>query len=188
MKSSIIIFFLLYFSTAIFAQFDPPGRSTLSFTALPGDSYTESSFLSDPDFWLATSANLVGTGLFLARIYSPQTAKWYGYTTEALGIPALTLATVDLVNYTTDFNTWANLGYATWALFAVTVDHILKVEYRNPFKHVIIVPYVAAYFIGIGSMSAAQINNGYLPWGIAGVTCIINVGASFYSRSKGGDR
>jgi hypothetical protein len=188
MKSSLIVISLLSFSVVAFAQFDLSPNTNFPGAEIQGDQTATMPFHLDPDFWLATSANLAGIGLFLARVYSKHTAKGYGYATEALGAPALVLATLDLVNHTTDFSTLANLGYASWALFAVTVDHILKVEYRNPFRNVIIIPYVTTYFLGIGSMSAAQVNNGYLPWGIAGVTCIINVGASFYSRSKGGDR
>jgi len=157
----------------------------------PAEKMTETAsdnWFHDPDFWLATTVNLAGTALFLARLKNPKAARYFGYATEALGIPALTMATFNIVSNTTDFCTWANLGYGLWAIYAVIVDHILKIEFRNPFRYAIIVPYVASYFAAIGSMSAAQINNGYLPWGIAGVTCIINVGASFYSRSKGGDR
>jgi hypothetical protein len=145
-------------------------------------------FLQDRDFWLATSANLVGTGLFVTRVHAPSAAKWFGYGTQALGIPALAFAIDDLVGGQPDFSTWANLTYAAWSMFSFTVDHILKLEYRNPFRNAIIIPYVVTYYAGIGSMSAGQYENGYLPWGIAGVTCIINVGASFYARSKGADR
>jgi len=35
-------------------------------------------FYSDPDFWLATTANLVCTGLFLTRVHAPGAAKWFG--------------------------------------------------------------------------------------------------------------
>ncbi|MCU0473716.1 MAG: hypothetical protein MUC93_10180 [Bacteroidales bacterium] len=146
------------------------------------------SFYRDPDFWLATTVNIVGTGLFLTRVHAPEAAKWFGYGTQLLGIPALALAVVDITNRSTDFATWSNMGYAAWSIFSVTVDYVLKLEYRNPFKPGIIIPYVAVYYGAIGCMSAAQMNNGYAPWIIAGATCIINVGASFYSRSKGADR
>jgi len=100
----------------------------------------------------------------------------------------MALAVADIANGSTDFATWSNMGYATWSLFSVTIDHILKLEYRNPFKPGIIVPYVAAYYASTGCMSAAQYNNGYAPWIVAGLTCVINVGTSFYARSKGADR
>ncbi len=146
------------------------------------------SFYHDPDFWLATAVNIVGTGLFLTRVHEPGAAKWFGYGTLLLGIPALALAVSDITNGSTDFATWSNLGYATWFLFSVTVDYVLKLEYRNPFKLGIIIPYVTAYYASIGCMSAAQYYEGYTPWIVTGVTCIINVGTSFYARSKGADR
>jgi len=145
-------------------------------------------FYRDPDFWLATTVNLSGIGLFLTRVHAPGASKWFGYCTQLLSIPALVLAVADITNGSTDFATWSNMGYAAWSLFSVTIDHILKVEYRNPFKPGIIIPYVTAYYASIGCMSAAQYNNGYVPWIVAGFTCVINVGTSFYARLKGADR
>jgi len=156
--------------------------------ALSSSSATVRSFYRDPDFWLATGVNIVGTGLFLTRVHAPGAAKWFGYGTQLLGIPALTLAIIDISNNSTDLATWANMGYAAWSLYSVTVDYVFQVEYRNPFKPGIIIPYVAAYYASIGSMSAAQYYKGYTPWIVAGLTCIINVGTSFYARSKGADR
>lgn len=148
----------------------------------------EEVFTSDPDFWLSTSVNLVGTGLFLTRVHHPPSAKWFGYGTKVLGLPALALGISDLYQNQTDFSTYANLNYAAWALYAITVDHILDINYRDPFKPAIIVPYAVSYYIAVGSMSAGQYENGWVPWIISGAACIINVSASFYARSKGADR
>ena len=144
-------------------------------------------FIRDPDFWLSIAVNLAGTGLFLSRVHHPPSAEWFGIGTEALGIPALVLGISDLVADRADFITYANLGYAAWAVYAVTVDHILDINYRDPFKPAIIVPYVVSYYLAIGSMSAGQFENGWVPWIICGTACLINVGASFYARSKGAD-
>jgi hypothetical protein len=144
-------------------------------------------FVKDPDFWLSTTVNLMGTGLFISRVHNPEAAEWFGYGTQLMGIPALALGISDLSKGQADFSTYANLGYAAWAIYAVTVDHILDVNYRDPVKPGIIVPYVVTYYLAVGSMSAGQVENGWVPWVISGVACLINVGASFYARSKGAD-
>jgi len=58
-----------------------------------GSNEYEYSFLRDPDFWLATSANLMGIGLFLSRVHAPDDAKWFGGNSgDAILIPLATRA------------------------------------------------------------------------------------------------
>ncbi|HTW92175.1 MAG TPA: hypothetical protein VMH22_10755 [bacterium] len=147
-----------------------------------------STFVSDPDFWLATSTNLVGTGYFITRVHAPAAAPYLGAGTELVGIPILASSIVDLSHKKSDFSTWAGIGYATWALGAATIDHVLKVEYRSPARPAILIPYVAGYYAAIGCLSAAQYHNGYLPWAIAGGTCLLTLASSFYARAKETER
>jgi hypothetical protein len=147
-----------------------------------------SAFVRDRDFWLTTSTNLVGTGYFITRVHAPSAAPYLGAGTELMGIPILASSIVDLTRKKGDFSTWAGIGYATWALGAVTIDHVLKVEYRNPAKPAILIPYVAGYYAAIGCLSAAQYKNGYLPWAIAGGTCLVTLASSFYARAKEADQ
>ena len=147
-----------------------------------------SAFVRDRDFWLTTSTNLVGTGYFITRVHAPSAAPYLGAGTELMGIPILASSIVDLTRKKGDFSTWAGIGYATWALGAATIDHVLKVEYRNPAKPAILIPYVAGYYAAIGCLSAAQYRNGYLPWAIAGGTCLVTLASSFYARAKEAER
>jgi len=144
-------------------------------------------FLQNPDFWLSTSVNLIGTALFISRVHYPNSAEWFGYGTQLMGGPALALSMSDIVKGQTDLATWGNMGYAAWALGAVLVDHVFKVEYRDPVRPEIIIPYVTGYYIAIGFQAAAQYENGLLPWAIAGTACIINTAASLYAHKKGTD-
>lgn len=144
-------------------------------------------FLRDPDFWLATSANLMGMGLFLSRVHAPNAAKWFGYGTQLLGLPALALGLTDIIHRLADLSTWANLSYAAWAIGAATVDHVFRVEYRDPVRPEILIPYVASYYLAAGFQAAVLLDKGITPWAIAGATCIANVAASFYARARGAD-
>lgn len=144
-------------------------------------------FVKNPDFWLSTSSNLMGTALFISRVHYPNSAEWFGYGTQLMGIPALTLSMYDFTQNQTDFATWGNLAYASWALGAVLVDHVFKVEYRDPLRPGIMVPYVAGYYFAIGLQAAAQYESGLIPWAIAGTCCVINTAASLYAHKKGTD-
>jgi len=151
----------------------------------PGE--VEYSFLRDPDFWLATGANLMGIGLFVSRVHAPEAARWFGYGTQLLGIPALALGLSDLAVGTADLSTWGNLGYAAWALGAAVVDHVLNIDYRDPVNPAILIPYVATYYLAIGTQATVLLDKGLAPWAIAGTACIANVAASFYARAHEGD-
>ena len=144
-------------------------------------------WLAEPDFWVAAAANLAGIGLFMARVYWPEGVPGLGIGTEALGIPALAVGIVDLATGTADAATVGVLAYAGWALGATLVDHVFRLEYRDPVNPAILVPYVVVYYVGIGLLSATQLTNGTAPWIIAGSTCILAVGASFFARAMGRD-
>jgi hypothetical protein len=165
---------------AILAAVQPASGATVT-----GSS---SAFVRDPDFWLATSANLVGTGYFITRVHAPSAAPYLGAGTELMGVPILASSIVDLTRKKSDFTTWAGVGYGAWALGAATIDHVLKLEYRNPVRPAILVPYVVGYYAAIGCLSAAQYKSGYLPWAIAGGTCLLTLASSFYARAKEADR
>lgn len=170
---------LLTVLVAVLAVVDSSGSTDIN--ASP------TAFASDPDFWLSTSINIVGAALFITRVHWPAASKWLGYGSELLGIPALFFTIADFSRGTVDFSTWSKIAYTAWALYAASVDHIFHVEYRDPRKPGIIVPYVVGYYIGIGTLAAAQYSNGILPWAVAGATCVLTVAASFYARAKGAD-
>lgn len=144
-------------------------------------------FLRDHDFWLSTGVNLMGIGLFVSRVHAPNSSKWFGYGTQLLGLPALGLGLTDVIQGTTDLSTWADFGYAAWALGAVVIDHVLGVEYRDPVRPEILIPYVVSYYLTVGFQAAVQLDKGIVPWAIAGTACIANVAASIYARPSGAD-
>ena len=146
-----------------------------------------SDFVRDPDFYLSCIINVAGIALFVSRVHRPAAEASLGNSTKLFGIPALSLGVLDLARGTADFATIANFAYAAWALGATIVDDIFHVEYRDPRKPAVIIPYVVGYYIAIGVISAAQYENGYLPWAIVGTACVLNVAASFYARAKGAD-
>lgn len=145
------------------------------------------SWPAEPEFWVATAANLAGVGLFVSRVHWREAATAFGYATQAMGIPALAVGIADLVMGRPDAATAGVLAYAGWALASAFVDHVLGLSYRDPVRPTILVPYVVTYYAGIGLMSATQLVHGLPPWIIAGSTCILAVGASFYARAKGAD-
>jgi hypothetical protein len=163
------------------------GVSVCAVAQEAGGASAEGAWLREPSFWVATAANVAGIGLFVARVHWPVAAPIFGYVTQAIGTPALAFGIADLVYHRADATTVGLLAYAGWALGAALVDHVLQLEYRHPVRPGILIPYVVAYYAGIGVLSATQLTNGIVPWAIAGGTCILTVAASFYARWMGAD-
>lgn len=154
-------------------------------SSLPGE--VGYSWATQPEFWVATAANLTGTALFIARVYAPSLAPGIGLATQLIGLPAVSVGLTDITRGRADAATIGVLAYGAWAVAAAVVDHVLCIDYRDPPRWTILGPYVALYYAGIGIASATQLVNGKTPWVIAGATCVVTVAASFYARALGAD-
>lgn len=166
----------------------------VAMAALPGVAVAQdgapseqAAWYTQPDFWIATGANFAGIALFVSRVHAPAAAPAFGYVTQGIGLPALAFGIADMVTGDAGPTTAGLLTYAAWAAGAALVDHVFQVEYRDPRRPGVLIPYVVGYYVGIGVLSATQLSNGYTPWIIAGATCILNVAASFYARARGAD-
>jgi len=141
-------------------------------------------FLFDPDFWMSVAVNGMGTGLFLTRAFAPEASRGFAWGTQILGIPSLVLGVSDIIRGGVDLSTFGNLGYASWALGATLLDHVFRVEYRDPVRLEILIPYVATYYVAVGFQAAVLLDKDIVAWSIAGAACVINVAASFFARSR----
>ena len=147
----------------------------------------ERNWYEAPGFWIATATNLAGIGLFITRVHAPAAAPAFGYATQAMGLPAAAFGVLDIVTGRVGASTIGLFAYTGWAFLSAIVDHVLQIEYREPVRPGILIPYVVTYYIGIGVLSATQLEHGTMPWIIAGSSCVLAVVASFYAKAKGAD-
>jgi hypothetical protein len=139
-------------------------------------------------FWifiLAVFINTLSTMLFLGRIYWPAQTGFLGAITIALGIPAFGLAMwAALAGF--EFSYWLfPLLYSFFAVFALIVDYVLNIEFRQPRRLEILVPFLLLYFISLIGMWGMLWNLGIVYWAIAGVTYFAMVASSIYTARKG---
>ncbi len=99
--------------------------------------------------------------------------------------PALVIAIIGAIQgFGVSFGL-APLLYAAFALFALIVDVILKIEFRNPRRLVILLPFLLLYFVPLMMMWGMMWLLGLGFWIITGATYFAMVVASFYALDKG---
>jgi hypothetical protein len=136
-------------------------------------------------FLLANSINILSIFMFIARVKWPKNADLFGYLAILMGLPALALAVIGAIQgFGISFGL-APLLYAAFTLFALIVDVILKIEFRNPRRLVILLPFLLFYFVPLMMMWGMMWLLGLGFWIITGITYFAMVVASFYALNKG---
>ena len=139
-------------------------------------------------FWIFTLSvliNTLSTLMFLGRIYWPAQTRLLGAITIALGLPAFALALGAAFGGLV-FSYWIFPSlYAIFAVFALVVDFVLDIEFRQPRRLGILLPFLLLYFASLIGMWGMLWNLGVVYWAIAGVTYFAMVISSVYVARKG---
>ena len=140
-------------------------------------------------FVLVLLVNIVSMLMFLGRVWWPkqrfQPAGIFGVIAILLGFPASILVGVGVVQ---DFGIsyWLMpLLYVAFTLFALIVDVILKVEFRQPRRLEILIPFLLIYFLPVLGMWGMVWNLGLVYWLLTGVTYSGMIGSAIYASRKG---
>jgi len=121
---------------------------------------------------------------FAVRNWRPALERRYGWVIYALGVAAVLLAVVFALAGQPWLPVVAFLLYAVWAAFGFYVDVYRKIEWRNPLRLPVLLPYVLlfiacqlAFWIPLW-----YVGRGY--WIAYGVFYSVNTGLNFYSHRK----
>ena len=129
--------------------------------------------------------NLFAILFFVSKFRWPSIEHLLGAVTLLLAIPAAIIGVVNLMEGRWFFTWLPALLYVVWAAFDLVVDHVVRVEFRNPFRPSIGIPFLLLYYFSIGGMAASLYSVNIYLWIFSGATCLLNVYASFYAASHG---
>ena len=121
---------------------------------------------------------------FAARNWRPALERRYGWVIYALGVVAVLLAVVFALAGQPWCPVVAFLLYAAWAAFGFYADIYRKIEWRNPPRLSVMLPYVLLF---IASQLAFWIPLWYVGrgyWAAYGVLYCANTGLNLYSHRK----
>jgi hypothetical protein len=136
-------------------------------------------------FILAVLINVLSTFLFLGRIYWPAQTRVLGAITIGMGVPTFALGlAAALQGYELGYWLFPML-YSAFAVFALIVDYILDIEFRQPRRLGILIPFLLLYFISLIGMWGMLWNLGIVFWAVAGLTYFAMVASSIYAARRG---
>ncbi len=140
-------------------------------------------------FVITVLINLFAMLMFLGRVHwpqlGPQPAGLFGILALVMGIPALMMVIVG-IKHQFSFSFWLMpLLYTIFCVISLFLDIIWKIEFRQPRRLEILIPFLLLFFLSVIGMWGMLWNLGFLYWGITGVMYFLMLGSSIYASRKG---
>ena len=157
------------------------GSARVRYAASQGESV--STYLSVV-FGLANSANVLSTLMFLARVHRPHLAGLFGRLAIALGLRALIMGIWGLASHGIAYSL-PPLLYAQFAAFALVVDVIRKIEFRQPRRPGILIPFLSLFYVSLMTLWGMTWSLGVGYWAVTGLTYLATVASSLYAVKRG---
>lgn len=136
-------------------------------------------------FALSVAVNALSALMFFTRVLWPPAAEAAGNTLLLLGLPAAALAVVAIVSGISTLYWVALLVYVAFCAFDLYLDVIRRIEFRNPRRPEILVPFLVLYYVALLGMWASLWSLGFGYWLASGGTFLLTVGGSTYALEKG---
>lgn len=136
-------------------------------------------------FIIINIANVSILAMFVLRVKKKEWAKYAGGVFDGLGFPTLIIAIINLANGR-DWWLWAfPLLFFAFTLFSIIVDDILKIDFRNPKKYNILVPYLLLFYISIILMWGITWSIGLAYGAMTMITYFLQLGGAAYAGKHG---
>ncbi|MFC1938891.1 hypothetical protein ACFLWM_01900, partial [Chloroflexota bacterium] len=121
-------------------------------------------------FAVVNTTNILTFFLFVSRVKWPSAGHKLAIATVFMAIPA---AIVVVLNATAgrEWLYWIMpLIFIAWAILTLIVDIIRNIEFRQPRKLNILVPFLLLFYIGMGGMGILTWRISFTLWTITAVT------------------
>ena len=123
--------------------------------------------------------------LFVSRVMNSKIAVVAGLVAISMALPLAVAIALYVVEHRHWFHLVGPSLYIAFAIFALVVDHILKIEFRHPANLGIAVPFVVLVYASIFAMGVVMYPISKPLWSVTAVTAILNVAAMTYAQMKG---
>ncbi|MGB5910917.1 MAG: hypothetical protein WBH31_06980 [Promethearchaeia archaeon] len=137
------------------------------------------------EFIIINIFNLSVFALFLSRVKKPEISKKIGIFSLLLGIPTLTIAIINLILQRDWWYWFFPLLFVGFILFCLIVDYIKKIEFRNPRKKSILIPFLLLFYVSIILMWGLTWALGVIYGGITAITYFLQLFGAYYAGKHG---
>jgi len=138
-----------------------------------------------PLFMTVNLINVFTLLMFLSRVKWPRVEILFGTATIILALPAVIIGALNLSRSANFFLWFPAILYGFWALFELVVDYLLKIEFRNPAKPSVLIPFLVLFYFSVGGMAAGFYRINLYLWLISGVTSLLNLCGAYYAGKHG---
>ncbi|MFW9945857.1 MAG: hypothetical protein ACFFDX_03405 [Candidatus Odinarchaeota archaeon] len=146
----------------------------------------EINFIMDiMEFIIINSYNLSIFSLFLSRVKKPEISKKIGIFSLLFGIPVLIIAIINLILQREWYYWFFPLLFFGFILFCLIVDYIKKIEFRNPRKKSILIPFLILFYVSIILMWGLTWLLGVIYGSITGITYFLQLFGAYYAGKHG---
>lgn len=137
------------------------------------------------EFIIINIFNLTVFALFLSRVKKPEISRNIGIFNLSLGIPTLIIALINLVLQREWWYWIFPLLLVGFIIFTLIVDYIKKIEFRNPRKKSILIPFLLLFYISIILMWGLTWILGVIFGTITAITYFLQLFGAYYAGKHG---
>ena len=136
--------------------------------------------------WLVVNAvNLLQSVGFATRPFAPEVNPWLGLVIAALAIPATWAMLVFRRRRAGWLFLAGPLAFDAFVLLFFPVEHLARVQWRDPLVPVIAVPYITLFFGSIVLMGLPMYRLDRPRWLVTVATSVVLLGSMAYAMSAG---
>jgi len=137
------------------------------------------------EFIVINVFNLTVFALFLSRVKAPSISSKIGIFSLILGIPTL-LITILNIFLLREWWYWVfPLLFVSFLVYTLFLDYIKKIEFRNPRKLSILIPFLILFYVSIILMWGLTWTLGIIYGVITGITYFLQLFGAFYAGKHG---
>lgn len=136
---------------------------------------------------IVNMVNLLQSAGFLSRVITGSYCinHLLGYGIVMLSIPAI-ITLVVLMNEKSGWRHWIGLVvFLAFVVFMILVEYVWKIEFRNPKRYDILVPYLVLFFGSIFLMGVPMFRMDRRLWLVTVTTTVLLLGAMGYAMYMG---
>lgn len=137
------------------------------------------------EFIIINIFNITVFGLFISRVKKPEISKKIGVFSLSLGIPTAIIAIINIILQREWWYWVFPLLLVGFIIFTLIVDYIKKIEFRNPRKLSILIPFLILFYVAIILMWGLTWGLGVTYGAITAITYFLQLFGAYYAGKHG---
>ena len=136
-------------------------------------------------FTVVNTTNILTFFVFVSRVKWTSAGYKLAIATVVMAIPAIVIVILNATTGRELLYLVIPLIFIAWAILALLTDVIRNIEFRQPRKLKILVPFLLLFYIGLGGMGMLTWRIGFTFWVITAITFALHFSGMAYAFRHG---